>query len=74
MWVEKIFDLFVLGNVSRSSWQATTLIPVDGGIVSTPSIKNSSYVKVAFMDRESDTIPPSTGIIPTNNYNGGWLS
>ena len=47
---------------------------IDGGIVSIPSIKNSSYVKVAFMDRESDTIPPSTGIFPTHIYIGGQLS
>ena len=46
---------------------------LDGGIVSTPSIKNSSYVKVAFMDRGSDTIPPSTGIVPTHSSDGGRL-
>ena len=46
----------------------------DGGTVSTPSIKYSSYLKVAFIDRGSDTVPPSTGIIPTHYSYGGWLS
>ena len=41
---------------------------IDGGMVSTPFIKNSSYVKVAFMNRGSDTIPPSAGIFPTHPF------
>ena len=42
---------------------------IDGGMVSSPFIKNSSYVKVAFMNRGYDTIPPSTGIFPTHIIN-----
>ena len=64
---EKTFDLLILDDITRSLRHSSERIPVDGGIVSTPSIKNSSYVKVAFIDRGSDTIPPSTGIFPTHS-------
>ena len=45
---------------------------IEGGMVSASFIKNSSYVKVAFIDRGSDTVPPSAGIVPTHSSEGEW--
>ena len=51
MIYEKTFqDLLICDDITRSFRHSSVRIPVEGGMVSTPFIKNSSYVKVAFLE------------------------